>query len=592
MDIRRTILLVAIAVVGYFMVLSWNQDFGEGGKLLVKDTPVEQSQAAVEQTDNMVPDASQLTPQSPDETPATPTDTPALATDSNSPSGDQTDTSIAPVDDNLIHITTDMFRLAIDPTGGDIVSLDLIQYPVDVDDPDEPFPLLARSKSLNFVLQSGLIGENGTDGGANRPTYKASSSNYVLADDKDSLSVDLVTKQDGVTITKRYTFNRDSYAIQVENLVNNHSDHAWKAAFYGQIKRDNSSDPSLGGKGFTTMATYMGGAYLDAENKYQKLKFDTIEEDGLDLHREGGWIALSQHYFLTAWMGNADQKNQYGAIFKSGTGDKEYYYLRYISPVKTIQPGADGSFSSEVYAGPKIQKRLAGVSKNLDKTIDFGWSWFIAEPIFSLLVFLQSGEITVFGHEYNLGTGVGNWGVAIILLTLIIKLLFFRLSATAYRSMAKMRKLAPEMKRIKNEYKDDRQKQSAAMMKLYKKERINPVGGCLPMIVQAPVFIALYYVLLYSVEIRQAPFFGWINDLSVMDPYFILPIIMGIAMYFQMSLNPQPADNTQAKVMKFMPVAFVFFFLWFPSGLVLYYVTNNVLSIAQQYWITRAIEKS
>lgn len=571
MEIRRTLLMGAIAVVAYMLFLTWQQEFSPDATS-VATTSSQQTQVV---SSGSVPNASDQS--------VVNSSTPAankIATADNSTATSQ-----------LIHVKTDTLDLEIDPRGGDIVSLKLLDYPLHLDTPDKAFPLLANSKSLLFEAQSGLIGADGTDSDGSRPLYQASASSYQLTKGDNKLVVNLtLAPKNGVSITKRYIFERGSYLVTIKNLVNNQSSSAWKGAFYGQLKRDNSGDPSLNAKGLSHMSTFIGGVYYSAEGKYEKLKFDSIKEDGFKLERKGGWIGLSQHYFLTAWIGNTKQENHYSALYRPGKGDQGYYFLRYISPLKTIAAGDQGKFSTELYVGPKKQELLSGIAPSLGKTIDYGWSWFIAQPIFAVLVFLESGQFNLFGNHFDLGFGVGNWGIAIILLTLIIKLLFFKLSASAYRSMAKMRKVAPEMQRIKKEHKDDRQKQSQAMMKLYSKEKINPIGGCLPMVIQAPVFIALYYVLLYAVDLRQAPFFGWIQDLSVMDPYYILPIIMGIAMFIQMQLNPQPADNTQAKLMKWMPIGFTFFFLWFPAGLVLYYVTNNILSIAQQYWITKKIE--
>lgn len=559
MEIRRTLLMAAIAIVAYFMFVTWQHDFAPE-----KTTAAVAQSTASTTSDNTVPQLATANPQ------------PQVTSQSTA--------------GKLIQVHTDVMNVVIDTRGGDIVSLDLTQYPLHAETPDKPFPLLAHTQQLTFEAQSGLIGPNGTDG-ATRPLYQSDKSDYQLADQADSLVVTLaLPTQQGVSISKRYTFTRGSYQVKVENVVDNQSTKPWQGAFYGQLKRDGSEDPSISGKGFSTMSTFLGGAYYSAENKYEKLNFDSFKGEPLKLERKGGWIALSQHYFLTAWIGDAKQNNSYSSFYKGGDAANPYYFLRYISPVQTAAPGETIRFDASLYAGPKQQDKLDAVSPGLGMTIDYGWSWFIAEPIFAVLVFLESGRFNLFGHHLNLGTGVGNWGLAIILLTLIIKLLFFRLSAASYRSMAKMRKVAPEMQRIKEQYKDDRQKQSAEMMKLYQKEKINPIGGCLPMVVQAPVFIALYYVLLYAVDLRQAPFYGWITDLSVMDPWFILPLLMGASMFIQMQLNPTPADNTQAKVMKWMPVAFTVFFLWFPAGLVLYYVTNNILSIAQQYWITRKIE--
>ena len=474
------------------------------------------------------------------------------------------------------------------PAGGDIVRLALPEYPNHADTPDQPFVLLEQDSNRTYVAQSGLVGRNGTDSSAGRPQWSASQDSFRLADGEKELNVDLALTQDnGVEIIKRYTFERGSYLVRVSHIVRNHSSEPWSGALYGQIKRDGSDDPGLSKQGFVPMPTYLGAAYWDSEKPYNKLDFDDMQEKPLDLSVTGGWLAMVQHYFVSAWVPEANQKNHYSSVYLK---NRNQYLLRFVSPTAQVAPGEEKVLYAEFYAGPKQQDNLEAISPGLNMTVDYGWLWFISQPIFSLLVFLQSGEVSVFGMDIDIGAGVGNWGVAIILLTFIIKAIFFKLSATSYRSMAKMRKVAPEMQRIKEQNKNDKQKAQMETMKLFQREKINPLGGCLPMLVQMPVFIALYYVLLESVELRQAPFFLWINDLSVMDPYFVLPILMGASMFLQTRLNPTPADPMQAQVMKWMPVVFSVFMLWFPAGLVLYWLTNNLLSIAQQWVITRKIE--
>jgi len=322
------------------------------------------------------------------------------------------------------------------------------------------------------------------------------------------------------------------------------------------------------------MVPFLGSATTTADERFKKFNFEEMREDPFKDKIQGGWIAMIQHYFLSAWIPDPDMTHTYTTrVTKNG-----HNIAGFISPAVAVDPGHTESLSARFYAGPKDQHRLAEISQYLDLSVDYGWLWWIAQPLFWLLV-----------HIYDF---VGNWGVAIILLTVFIKGVFFKLSATSYRSMANMRRVQPKLVAIKERYGDDKQKQSQAMMDLYKKEKINPLSGCLPILVQMPVFIALYWTLMESVELRQAPFFGWIEDLAVMDPYFILPLIMGASMWFQQKLSPPMADPMQAKIMQWMPVIFTFFFLWFPAGLVLYWVSNNVLSIAQQWFITRQIEKA
>jgi YidC/Oxa1 family membrane protein insertase len=321
------------------------------------------------------------------------------------------------------------------------------------------------------------------------------------------------------------------------------------------------------------MQAYLGAALTTKEDRYKKISFSDLEDEAYKSVQDGGWAAMLQHYFLSAWVPSQETQHTYNGRFVKGN----YVFGFYDAPM-SIAAGDTGNIGAQLYVGPKDQERLETIAPNLNLTVDYGILWFIAQPLFWLLEFI---------HGF-----VGNWGVAIILLTVIIKAAFFKLSATSYRSMANMRKVAPKMAEIKEKFGDNREKLGQEMMKLYKEEKINPLGGCLPILVQMPVFISLYWVLMESVELRQAPFFFWIRDMSVMDPYFILPLIMGASMFIQMKLNPTPPDPMQARVMQFMPVIFTVFFLWFPAGLVLYWVVNNVLSIAQQYVITKQIENS
>jgi YidC/Oxa1 family membrane protein insertase len=319
---------------------------------------------------------------------------------------------------------------------------------------------------------------------------------------------------------------------------------------------------------------FLGVAITQPDDRFTKFTFDDLAEEPFKAQLPGGWIALIQHYFLSAWIPNPEQTHTYSArVTPSG-----FNIAGFTSPALALDPGKSGKTRARFYAGPKDQYRLKEISPYLDLSVDYGFLWWIAQPLFWLLT-----------KFYAL---VGNWGVAIILLTVLIKALFFKLSAASYKSMANMRRVQPKMVSIREQFADDKQKQSQAMMELYKKEKINPMGGCLPILVQMPVFMGLYWMLMESVELRQAPFILWIKDLSVMDPYFVLPLLMGASMYYMQKLNPPPPDPMQAKIMQWMPVMFTFFFLWFPAGLVLYWVVNNLLSMAQQYVITRQIEKA
>lgn len=578
MEIQRTLVIIGLAVVTYMMVLAYQEDYGQ--------QPAASTATRMEETSS-VPDVSEA-PAPAEQVANVGSDVPSTDDIPVAESEISEPVAAKPDADRLVQVKTDVFTVTIDRQGGDIINLGLLDYPTHFNTPDEPFPLLLNTPEHFQVMQSGLIGRNGTDTTTNRPVWLADKTTYSMPDSATELNVDLKLYQDNnVVITKRYTFVRGSYLVRVSHIVENKGNQPWQGALYGQIKRDNSDDPSKAKAGFAPMPTFLGAAWWTEETPYNKTKLGDLEEEPLKTTQQGGWIGMVQHYFLSAWIPDNTQSNTFSSSYLSKS---EQHILRFVSPPKTVEPNNENVFYAEFYAGPKIQSDLEAISPGLNMTVDFGWLWFVSQPIFALLIFLQSGHVSIFGNEFDIGFGVTNWGVAIILLTLVIKSLFFKLSASSYRSMAKMRKVAPEMQRIKEQFKSDRQKQQQETMKLFQREKINPLGGCLPMLVQMPVFIALYYVLLESVELRQVPFFGWIQDLSVMDPYFILPILMGASMFLQSRLNPTPADPTQAQVMKWMPMMFAVFMLWFPAGLVLYWLTNNILSISQQWIITRRIE--
>ncbi len=554
MDIKRSILLVALAVVAYLMVLQWNQDYGQAA--LPAETTQAQSTAA------------QLP-----ETPAGTTgetagaDIPTVANDAQASAVPSTVEST----NQLIRVRTDVLDVAIDPRGGDIVELRLPQFPRRQDRPDVPFQLFERSAERTYEAQSGLIGD-GPDKASGRPLYSSEKSEYQLAEGQDQLVVDLAYSENGVNYTKRFTFDRGDYDLGVRYLIDNQSEQPWTGYMFGQLKRDSSGDPSSSTA--TGTATYLGAALWTQDEPYRKVSMGDMDDGSLRESVQGGWIAWLQHYFVTAWIPDPQGTHQ----IQTRKDSQGNYIIGFTGPAVTVAPGSQGEASATLYAGPKSQEKLEELSPGLRLTVDYGILWFIAQPIFWLLE--------------NIHALLGNWGWSIIVLTILIKLAFFPLSGASYRSMARMRAVAPKMNALKEQHGDDRQKMSQAMMELYKKEKINPLGGCLPILVQMPVFLALYWVLLESVEMRQAPWMFWITDLSIKDPLFILPIIMGITMFIQQQLNPTPPDPMQAKVMKLLPIIFTFFFLWFPAGLVLYWVVNNVLSIAQQWYITRQIERA
>ncbi|MBH3426666.1 membrane protein insertase YidC [Pseudomonas alkylphenolica] len=554
MDIKRTILIVALAIVSYVMVLNWNQDYG---------------QAALP-TQNTA--ASNVSPALPDTAQAGNT---GASADVPSANAESSPAELAPVavSKDLIRVKTDVLDLAIDPNGGDIAQLMLPKYPRRQDHPDIPFQLFDNGNERTYLAQSGLTGTNGPDArSAGRPLYAADQKSYQLADGQDQLVVDLKFSDNGVNYIKRFSFKRGEYDLTVTYLIDNQSAQPWTGNLFAQLKRDASSDPSSSTA--TGTATYLGAALWTSSEPYKKVSMKDIDKGNLKENVSGGWVAWLQHYFVTAWIPNKSDNN----IVQTRKDSQGNYIIGFTGPALNVAAGAKGETSAMLYAGPKIQDKLKELSPGLELTVDYGILWFIAQPIFWLLQ-----------HIHSL---LGNWGWSIIVLTMLIKLLFFPLSAASYKSMARMRAVAPKLAALKEQHGDDRQKMSQAMMELYKKEKINPLGGCLPILVQMPVFLSLYWVLLESVEMRQAPWMFWITDLSIKDPFFILPIIMGATMFIQQRLNPTPPDPMQAKVMKLMPIIFTFFFLWFPAGLVLYWVVNNCLSIAQQWYITNSIEKA
>ncbi|OZB17990.1 MAG: membrane protein insertase YidC [Marinobacter sp. 34-60-7] len=561
MDIQRIVLFAGLAIVSYLMVLAWNEDYNQ---------PVTESAAQVQTTDGngqmgsaddmVLPEASASAGE--DGEFSTP-ETGALDTASAN-----TDVSVS---DRYITVRTDVLELTIDRIGGNVVESNLLQYDRSLDS-EEPLKLLVNSQNRTYLLESGLIGRDGPDGrnAGEPPVFSSDQTQYELAEGQDALQLDLTYTNDaGVSITKRYSIARNSYVLDVRYLINNASDAPWQGNFTGKIVRDQAPDPTS--QSTMGIQAYLGLVVSTPEDPYEKYDFSDLQENRINQSVTNGWLAFIQHYFLTAWIPTPDQTAQF-----QSTRRNNLHVMGFVYPATTVAPGETAEVGATAYVGPKIIDRLETLAPNLDRTVDFGWLFFISLPLFYIL-------------EWFYGL-VGNWGAAIILLTVLVKAVFFHLSATSYRSMAKMRAVAPQLTRLKELYGDDRQRMSQEMMALYKREKINPLGGCLPILVQMPVFIALYWVLFESVQLRHAPFMLWIQDLSQMDPYFILPILMGASMFIQMQLNPTPPDPMQAKIMKLMPLIFTVFFLWFPAGLVLYWLVNNILSIAQQWYITRKIE--
>lgn len=563
----RIALIAAMMATAYMMVLAWQKDYGGQNAQTTQTTqPAAQGASASTADVPAVAGAASATGDLPPATaPAQNTgDVPVLANATNPAA-----TMVAKAN-NLIDVTTDKYHLKINPVGGDIVELTLRDYKAKLD--GQADLVLLENGSRTYLAQSGLQGANGTDTAEGRATYTSAQKSYEMSG--DALVVPLTFNQNGVTITKSFTFKKGDYPIDVNYNINNPTANPWIGNFYAQLKRDGSSDPGQENRGFMSMATYLGGAWGTPDEPYNKIKFDEFsdEDDKLNVKAQNGWIAMVQHYFVSSWIPKKDQAVNFYTYQNQGNN-----FIGFSTDQFIVAPNKQHNVSASLYAGPKIQNNLKPLAKGLDQTVDFGFLWPIAKFLYWLLKMIQGV--------------IGNWGWAIIALTILVKLAFFPISHKAYKSMGKMRVIAPKMQKMKEEFGEDRMRFSQEMMKLYKEEKVNPMSGCLPILIQMPIFIALYWVLVESVELRHAPWVGWIQDLSHMDPWFILPIIMGVSMYVSQMLNPQPTDPMQAKVFKFLPIIFTVFMLFFPAGLVLYWVVNNLFTVGQQTYINKSLEK-
>lgn len=468
-----------------------------------------------------------------------------------------------------IHVRTDVMQVDISTVGGDLRGLDLLKYH-DAKDPNKPYSFLHNDGTRVYVAQSGLIGSGLP---THKTLYTSVSHDYVLKAGEATLQVRLAAPESaGFKVDKIYTFHRNSYVIDVSYEIVNSGASAMHPFAYFQLLRD--GEPPEGATRFAK--TFTGVAVYTDKSKFVKDGFPEIAKGKTNYptNDDNGWIAMIQHYFVSAWLPEGKVSREY---YTRKLGD-DLYSAGVVLPVGNIESGKSATVTVPLYVGPQEQNELAKLAPGLDLVVDYGWVTVIAKPLFWVLSLFYKW--------------VQNWGVAIILLTVCIKLLFFPLSAASYKSMAKMRAVSPKLQVLKEQYGDDKQRMNQAMMELYKTEKVNPLGGCLPIVVQIPVFIALYTVLLTTVELRNAPFILWIHDLSLPDPYYVLPLIMGITMLLQTKLNPTPPDPIQAKVMQIMPIAFSIFFFFFPAGLVLYWLVNNILSISQQWYITRMIGKA
>ncbi|MEL7185849.1 MAG: membrane protein insertase YidC [Pseudomonadota bacterium] len=555
MDNQRLLIWAFFGLMAWITYQTWMQDYGP--KPATPPAAVE----AVDAEQPAIPDDGGL----PTITDAT-IDAPAPVV-ADAPA--VTPAATAPV----VRVLTDVLDVEISTQGGTIQSATLRRYPVAKDRPDDLVVLLS-TEDLNYgAVQTG-IRTAGAPAGTAEPTHQAMftapQSNYALNDGEELVVPLRWTGPDGITVEKRFTFRRGGYAIDIEQELTNNSGNEWRGAAYAQVRRRfvdwDRSMFDVDSYSFSGPITYDG-------DKAEKRDRDDLLEDGPVKYKSSdGWVASIEHHFVTAIVPARGTDQSYTV---SARGERSTASA--LGSTTSVGAGESAVFETTAFVGPKLQSQLEDIDESLKLTVDYGWLTLLSNPMFWVLSFI---------HDF-----VGNWGVAIILMTLLIKLIFYKLTESSGRSMAKMRQLQPRMQALQERYKDDRQALSQAMMDLYKREKVNPAAGCLPILIQMPFFLAFYWVLLESVEMRQAPFMLWITDLSSRDPYFILPIIMGAAMLFQQKLNPAPADPVQAKVMQIMPIMFTVFFAFFPSGLVLYWVTNTLLSIAQQWKINKVVEK-
>ncbi len=558
MENQRFFLYIALAFLLYIIWLTWQQEQAPAS-IAQQDSTIEQNTATT------ATDSYENTDDLPDVLDATQTNSAAVVEN----------TSTNQSKSQKIHVRTDVLDVIIDTRGGDVRQIDLPTYPVSLQQQDEAFRLMF-SNNRTYVAQSGLRHDkiNGQPISDVAPThheiYTIGKTEYELLDGNDQLEVKMLwSGSKGITVEKTFTFYRESFAFDVNHRVINQGGDTWVGRQYQQLRHSPISE----NRSWLRLPTYTGTAYFDGA--YHKHAFDDVEDDPINMQVEGGWVAVLQHYFVSAWIPDVDEQNRfYSKSVKAA--NEEQLLIGMLSEAKTAAPNSSVEFKRRLYAGPKIQSDMKNIAKGLDLSVDYGMFSILSKPLFWLLQWF-----------HNL---VSNWGLAIILVTVVIKLIFYKLSETSYKSMARMRKLQPRIKSLQERYADDKQKLGQATWDLYRKEKVNPAKGCLPILIQMPVFLALYWVLIESVELRQAPFMLWINDLSVRDPIFVLPFLMGISMYVQFKLNPAPPDPMQAKIFAMMPIVMTIFMAFFPAGLVLYWLVNNILSIIQQYVITKRIE--
>jgi len=558
----RPVLIMALVFLGYMIWIEWQKDYGPQPR---QESSTQQSTPAQDGVPDVPDFSSESTTAAPD-LPSVSIEPEARET---GPEPDQ--------GSRLIEVSTDVLDVKIDPVGGTVVSAVLRRYPVELDKPETRVELLRASGPQRFIAQSGLLSKD--EAPNHTSPYLAAGFSYETDENGQALRVPLTWEgADGVRVTKTFTFEPGSYEILVEHRVENTGTRAWSGSAYEQLQQSVPGDLDKGGLNNPGRYSFFGIGFYNPEDKFQKIDFEDAGDDPYRVTSREGWLAMIQHYFFSAWIPEPSEEVSYSTQALATDGWPRYI-ARGVSSARVVQPGASETFSSTLYIGPKLQDNLPDIATGLEHTVNYGIFTVFSKPLFWLLEKI---------HGF-----VGNWGWAIVILTILIKAAFFKLTEAQYRSTARMRKLQPRIEQLKERYGDDRQRMSQAMMELYKKEKVNPLGGCLPILVQIPIFIALYWVLLESVELRQAPFILWIDNLSQKDPYFILPLLNAVFMFATQRLTPMVGmDPMQQKIMQSMPIVFSIMFAFFPAGLVLYWATNAGLSLAQQYYITRKIAAS
>ena len=544
MDVRRVIMYGALALVGYFLWMDWQTDYPSSRPVMTASSAIQSKSTE----DALLP-----------------------AVHDNQAS---TDSSINPVaiatpqaKSGRVSVKTDVLNVAIDLNHGDIVSAQLLAYPDTVQPNSQPFTLLQDNPTMRYVAESNLLTLQNHKVVKVSVPFETTAFHYTMAANQNKIIVNLEGKtEDGLVVTKQFSFERGSYLIDMSYHLQNHGTSAWTGYLNTQLLR---TSPQEDKTSMFHMGSFTGASYsVPGQSRYKKLSFKDLTKHNLDIESSGGWIAMQQHYFLSAWIPPANSSQR----FYSRAVNQDFS-IGQVSSQLTVAPNQTQQIGTRLYLGPEVTDTLKKIAPGLDLTVDYGWLWFISQLLFTVMKYI---------HAF-----VGNWGWTIVLVTMSIKLVFYRLQAASFKSMARMRRLQPKITSLRERYGDDKAQMSRATMELYREEKVNPLGGCLPILVQIPVFIALYWVLIESVELRHAPFVLWLTDLSSADPYHVLPIIMGATMLIQQKLNPAPPDPMQAKIMMFLPVVFTIMFLNFPAGLVLYWIVNNTLSITQQWYITR-----